>query len=501
MAAKLKVVEDEDAFVLPSGDMGKEEGSSFGYFDKMLFGWRDGLVFDYGDYEARDITEMMKTDYKANQIEKVMCLPIVSATRSIEKIKGDRGEHEWLSEFWEADSLNGGCTTPLDHITDLMTTAISYKRAYFELIWGIGQGDFAGKTVLKKAAWRPQTTCRLLRDPMNGGFRGFEQEAYFAGPQITKGVWPIRIPPQRSFVYIHGVRRDPLNGTSDMEIAYWAWKTKQKILFLWFQFLEAVSLPRTVVAANDLTTAQQIAGQIAKLKSSGIIPVAHSGNADQVTISPLDVSGKGSEEFRNAIAWLEQCATNSVLAGFLDLTSQATGTQGQTRGSNALSKNASDYFNQSLESKVREMEYSIRKYLFAPLVRYNFGADAHVPKLKFEPLNDIDKETSVELFQAFAGNPVPNPNIPAEFVEMLARQVADYIGLDGREVAKLFRKAAADAKKAAAAAGVNPAGQEVAGIAGATDAAAGMMQGKAPTPKMIQNPFDPTGPMIPEPTE
>ena len=93
-------------------------------------------------------------------------------------------------------------------------------------------------------------------------------------PERLVNHWPIRVPRKRAFVYVHGKRLDPLSGTSDLEIAYWCYKTKQKLMFLWFQFLEGVSLPRTIVKANDITVAQQVAGQVSRLKSSGVLPVA-----------------------------------------------------------------------------------------------------------------------------------------------------------------------------------------------------------------------------------
>lgn len=475
LVAKASLLAAEDGFNLPP--LNKEEGSEFGWFDRLLFGWRDGMVFDYGDWEARDLYEMFAKDYKAAQLEKVLSLPVLAAERSITPAKGDKGEAEWLTAYWETDHMSGGCKTPLDHIVDQMTTAIAYKRAYYEKVWTTGTGDFKGKTVYDKVAWRPQTTCRLMRDPHHGAFMGFEQEAYYVGPEITKGHWPIQIPRKRAFVYIHGLRRDPLNGVSDLEIPYWAWKTKQKILFLWFQFLEAVSLPRTVVTANDIGTAQQVARQIAKLKSSGIIPVAAPQGPSSVGITALDVSGKGAEQFQAAINWLDNAATDSVLAGFLNLTNR--GTAISPTGSFALSKDASDFFLQAEEQKTREMAYSIRRDLFAPLIRYNFGPSAAIPMYNFEPLNDVDKSNSVTLLQALLASPTSTTPVPPEFVADLASQVGNYIGLDAGTVKDQFAAASAAAQKAAAeqsAAGASDTGQGVAGMAGAVDQAATMVR-------------------------
>ena len=280
----VRVVRNEDGFDLPPLD--KEDGSSFGWFDRFTQGM-DPLgkyVTDFTDWEARDLHEMLAKDYKARQMESVLTLPIISAEHTITPAKGDKGEAEWLKAFWDQDHLSGGCKETLDQIIDRMTSAFSYKRAYMEKVFTKGKGDFEGKIIYDTLGWRPQTTCRLMRDPRHGTFMGFEQEPYYVGPEISRDKWPIKIMANRAFVYTHGTRRDPLNGTSDMEVAFWAWKTKQKILLLWFQFLQSVALPRIVVKANDGDTATGIAQQIAKMKSSGVLPVAVPGGPASVGI-------------------------------------------------------------------------------------------------------------------------------------------------------------------------------------------------------------------------
>lgn len=472
--AKLQVVREDDGFDLPR--LGQEDGSVFGFFDQWNMGAdpTGKFITDLSDWEARDMHDMLGKDYKAQQIEKVLSLPILSAERTI--VSGGPGgeaEAKWLQEYWAADRFSGGCRTSLDQIIALATSAFYYKRAYFEKVWRRGTGKFSGKYVYDDIAWRPQTTCRLMRDPKNGRFKGFEQEAYYVGPEIARpNKWPIRVPPNRAFVYTHGTDRDPVNGTSDMEVAFWAWKTKQKVLMLWFQFLAGVSLPRIVVTSGDTTTSQQVAQQVARLKSSGVIPVSSPGGPDAVQITPLDVSGKGAEQFKEAIQWLDQAATQSVLAGFLDLTSNAT----DGAGSYALSKNAADFFLQSLEAKARELEDQVRQQLFAPLIYHNFGPNAIIPKLRFEPLNDIDKETAVNLLKQAMAAPPGGP-VPTSFIAALAEQVATTLGMDGKEARDEFKKsfdaAAAQAKAEALAqnGGLGPHASGVASIAGATKAA------------------------------
>lgn len=486
--AELQVIHEEDGFNLPP--LGREDGSAFGWFDRWNVGTTpDGkFITDLSDWEARDMHEMLTKDYKSQQIENVLSLPITSAEYTIGPAKGDKGEAEWLNNYWQADVFAGGCRTSLKQIISLMTSAFYYKHAFFEKVFDTGRGQFKGKYVYTDVAWRPQTTCRLIRDPNNGRMVGFEQEAYYLGPEISKpGKWPIQIGAQRAFVYTHGTRRDPINGTSDMEVAFWAWRTKQKILMLWFQFLQSVSLPRVAVKAGDLATAQAVAREIARLKSSGVVPLAVPGGPDSVSIESLDQSGKGAAQFLQAIQWLDSAATNSVLAGFLDLTgmaaARADGGRGGNGGSYALSKDASDFFLQSLEAKAHEMEDQIRRQLFAPLIQANFGNDAAVPVLKFEPLNDIDKATAVELLKgAMAGR--PGGPVPTAFIAGLAEQVAGSLGMDGGQMRDAFKQsfdaAAAEAKAQESilgAASSGPVGQGIAGMAGAAKTAQAMLKG------------------------
>lgn len=479
MASRLQVVRSDDGFDLPR--LGQEDGTTFGYFDRWNMGTTpDGkYVVDLSDWEARDMHEMLTKDYKAQQIEKVLSLPLTSATWTIQPAQGDKGEADWLKAYWSTDAFAGGCRTSLDQIIGLMTSAFYYRRAYFEKVFMKGVGQFEGKIVYDDVAWRPQNTCRLMRDPKTGRYVGFEQEAFYLGPNITNyNKWPIQIPANRAFVYTHGTRRDPLNGTSDMEVAYWAWKTKQKVLMLWFQFLQSVSLPRITVKASDTNTATAVAQEIARMKASGVLPLGVPGGPDSVAIDTLDVSGKGSDQFHQAINWLDTAATDSVLAGFLNLTGAANMTH--FGGSYALSKDASDFFLQSLEAKAREMEVQIRAGLFAPLIFHNFGLNAAVPRIKFEPLNDIDKEAAIGLLKQAMAAPPGGP-VPTSFISELAGQVATYLGLDGNVAVEDFKKsfdaaaaqaqAQALAKEGATPGGGSPTGQAVAGMAGAVGAA------------------------------
>jgi Protein of unknown function (DUF935) len=492
-----KVIHAEDAFSTPQLDT--ESGSALGWWDRLFIGYRDGKIFDYSDWTARDLASMMRKPGKHKQIEAVITYPTVAAERSIipgglnAKLSAgdkaaaldtsstspdDSGTNEvvsWLREFWTLDEFSGGCETDLNLVIDQMTSAATYKKSFHEIEWTTGIGDYEGQIVPKGIYWRPQTTTRLLRDPKrNAKPWGLEQDKIYLGNMIgnytdkdSKTPF-IEIPLQRSLIHIHGARRDPINGLSDLEVPYWAYKTQQKVLFLWLQFAEGVSLPRAVVKAQDVDTAKQVAQSIVQAKGSGVIPVGIDGRADAVSVDVLDMSGKGGDSFQSIITWLDQTSVDSVLAGFLNLTSNTSG------GGYALSSDASDFFLMTLESKNREIERDIRRGLFAPMTRYNFGPRVSVPALKFEPLNAEDKTAAVNMLQGLMAGRDPSI-IPDEFLGALAGQVANYLGMNGAAVEKAFQGSAAKAAAAAAqqnAAFASVPGQQLAQVAGGVNAAA-----------------------------
>lgn len=488
-ARQLSVVSDGDGWMQPlaKGDIDHEEGTSFGYMERLFYAFDDGAVLDYGNWEAIDLRTMMEADYKARQIFNAITLPIISAKKHIEPAKGDSGEAEFVSKVFSfdadaADVLNGAaCKTPLDTVVAQMTSAVAYRRSFHEKVWTKGSGDLAGNHIYDKIAYRPQTTCRIMRHPRSGEIIGFEQDAYLTGSGVAlkRGMDRPRIKSNRAVIHIHGSSLDPINGTSVMEIPYWAYKTKQKLLFLWFQYLEGVALPRSAVISNDETTSRRVAGALRKTKNSGVVPVWTTDVAN-FKIDTLDLSGaQGAAEFMKAISFLDQCSTQEVLAGFLDL----TGTD-KVGGSYALSSDGSDFFLQSDEARNRELESTVRSQIFAPLIRYNMGPSARVPHYRIDPLTAENKQAAIDMLTKLLGSRSAT-EVPLEFIGEMAASVSDSFGLDGDKVRASFEKAAVDAKALAAQQSkqmASPPGQQVAAINGVVSQATQIAK-KATRPK------------------
>lgn len=431
--------------------MEREQGTAFDRESIMFASFSDGTVFDYGQWEAADIDEMLKRDGKAKTIEAVLTLPIRQAPHTIGagQNKAPAQVVDFINEALTTPANNGGMSTSLNLIIAQMTGAISKRRAFFEKVFK--QND-EGYTVYDKIAWRPQSTCTITRDKMTGAFQGFKQI-----PIRWDDTNEISWTPQYSFVYLHGVHRDPMAGVSDMEIPLWCYKTKQKIRFLWYQFLEGQSLPKVVVKAQDQTTADVVAKKVIGLRSGGVVGI----DENMVSLDVLQSSGKGADQFQAALNYLDAEASNSVLAGFTDLASAAA----SGAGSLALSKDQSDFFLMSRQAVTKEMADAINQYLIPDLVAYRFGAKTPCPEFEFGQITEEDAQVTINMLSSLAA--APTLRLPTAFMDELTIKVARYLELDETKVEAGLKQAAADALKAAQ----NPQQAAVAPIVGPVNAA------------------------------
>lgn len=419
--------------------VGPEIGSPFD--DTRLFGgWEDGKVFDYDDWSARDFEEMLDRDGKAQTLERVLTLPIRSARTDIQPQKGDSGEAEWLNTFLETPANAGGMSVAWGTVIGQATSAFVLRKAFFEKVFAVGKGNFEGKIVFDKIAWRPPTTCQLARDSQTGSFAGFRQRPYWPDPTRAKSDnlgW-IDYDPNRSWVYIHGTDRNPMRGTSELEVTLWCYRTKQKLRYLWYSFLEGQAIPKAIVRDKDFNNAKNVAKRVAQLKNAGVIAVE-----GITTIDPFESSGQGAGQFSDAIRFLDGEMSGSVLAGFTDLTSNAaSGT-----GSYALSKDATDFFLQSRKGVADELADSITNHLLADLITYNFGPNAVAPKFVFTDLTEPSMDETFALLSTVAqSGRIP---LPSEFTEELALRVGEYMDLDIDKLRTAFQRDAALAEQQA----------------------------------------------------
>ena len=444
----------------------KEEGSAFD-LDSILFSaFEGGSVFHYDVTGfVRDIKEMLTgpaPDPKAQTLESVLTLPIRQAPFFVKQGRARKEVYERIDRILTQPANNGGMTTPMNLVIAQMTNAFTYKKSFFEKVWTTD--EIGGGIMYSKIAWRPPGTCAVERDEKTGAFQGFRQMPIRMDDTDEK-----RFKPQRAFVYIHGSHRDPMEGVSDLLVTQWCYKTKQKIRFLWYQFLEGQALPKTVVTAPDETAATAAAKKIIGLRQGGVV-----GVSNQIKADALESSGRGAAEFKAAMQWLDGEASASCLAGFTDLGAMAaSGT-----GSFALSKDQTDFFLMSREAEKREMQDYINQYLIADLVFWNFGPKEIAPTFEFGPINQDDAGAAISLLQATAQTPVNQSVLPQEFFDELTLRVAGFLELDVVTVKDGLERAR---KEAEAQAALSPdpavaAAPQVAGVKAAVDTATNAVQ-------------------------
>ena len=404
-----------------------------------VLSWSDSLFLDYLDpsfgsiswWEAKDYQQMLRTESQARKVEQLLTLPLLSAPIEIKPGKGDKGECEWVTDALTRKANMGGMSTPLRMVIAQMTTAVTYRVASFEKVWGPAAGN---RVMYEKLAFRPATNTRVIRDRKSGAYLGLQQDPPYGG------IEPIKIPANRAFTYVHGQHRSPVLGSSDMEIPLVCWKAKQKLRFLWFLFLEVHAQPRTAFSdtretPGDHEATKSAAKLFTQLRGGGAValPPGVEGNV-------LETGGHAADLFQQALKYLDGEMTGQVLAQFADL----AGAAADGKGSLALSRDQSDFYMLSRRYIADEMGEAATNWLVADLVRHNFGPDAACPTLGLGPLVTPDLGTMLDALQGFG-----KESVPAEFVAYLIEQTSIALGMKPDKVAEMVKAATAAHEKAA----------------------------------------------------
>ena len=403
-----------------------EVGSSFEW-DTPFSEYEKGNVFVYEEPMVRDYRHMLRTDGTAQSIERMLTYPIISAPWEIDPAKGDTGEAEFIYDALTALPHQGGPLTTVEQFVSQMTDAFTMKRAYFEKVFRTNDD---GKVVYHKLAFRPPETCRPAYDGRRSDPKGYKQLPLIFSKGIPAVSWNagesdwVYIPPERSFVYIHGMHRDPILGISDMQIPYHCFQTKRKIRWLWYQFLDQGVLPKTIVRNPDEGQARLDARKIAQLRGKGVV-----GVNSQTEVDPFEASGRAGEAYVQAMAWLDSEMLDSGLLGFMGLSSQAA----SGKGSYALAESLSKMYLRTRRMVAMDMARQITNEVIGPLIAYNFGPKASIPRFKFGPLSEANEVNVLDVFSKVA---TTGAKVPVEFYDQLVNRVATLLELDPGKVAK-----------------------------------------------------------------
>lgn len=400
---------------------------------------------------VREVERMLDQGGQPAAVEKALTLPIRAANLTIEKPDKDIGQTEFVRDVLFSAGQAQGMKPDLVGIVSQVAQAIAVKKTFHELVW---EKRPDGKFGYASVAWRPPSSCEVIRDRRSGRIQGFRQfvdqatavelggrgdprdesDVVEVGDAKSDEFGYVRIPAARSMVYVHGQHRDPINGVSDLAVTYWAWKMQQKILLIWSIFLDGQSQPKVLAYGADKPSADANARAIASLRGSGVLGLVRELGSDPA-LKPFDIletSGNGAAQFQEMITYLEQQMSKSVLAGFLDLTSNAT----RGVGSYALSADQSGLFLTSRQSAAKEISSAVTDQLIAPLVRVNFGADAAVPRLVFEKMSADQNTQAMQMLQQLGS--AQNMSVPPGFLDLLIERVGQYLDLPDEKVEKML---------------------------------------------------------------
>lgn len=437
---------DTDLHMLMA-DLERETGSIYDWVTWPTGVWID--VDDQGNERVINLPErayatkvdrMIRIDGQASQVFEVLTLPLLSADWSIQTPTGDTGQAEFVRNVILRPGIEGGMQTSFEELLGEMSLATAVKRTYHEKVW---TRDDKGRSVYDRIAWRPPGACELIRDLRSGRVAGFREYMDFGlhqhgddavTAQIDKDGY-VEIPSRRALIYIHGQRRDPVNGISSMEATWNAYALKEKLLSLWLTFLGTLSIPRVLAYGRDPVEAKNNAMNIAKLRTGGVAPVTRPEAALRM-FDILDNSGKGADQFSSMIAYLDQAMTHSVLAGFLDLTRQATG-QGAAgaRGSHALNQGSMDMFLQSRTAIANEMARIFTHQVIAPMVWRNYGMGASIPSLICAKLTADQVDKVMAMLTAIGAS--TTFTVPPDFIGLLIVKAAAYLDMDEQQVEQM----------------------------------------------------------------
>lgn len=447
---------DLGALTVPDeGQFDEEFTTAFDWLGKPPELWFDhDRVIERSDRPwIRRVNETLESDGRGRAVEAAITLPIRSAVPQIEPTEDDRGQAEFVQEALFAPVEAGGMRTPLATFIGQVANALLVRRTFHEKVFTRRED---GRIVYKKLAWRPPESCEVWRDPRSAEILGFRQYQYLdaMGRPTLQAVpgserddpFYATVPISRAFIYTHGQHRDPINGVSDMEVVVWAHEMKMKIVWLWEAFLDGVATPRIAVYGKDKPEVERRAKAMAALRGGGVAGFIRQGS-DENVYDAIESAQTGATSFQEMIRWLDNVASESVMAGHLGLTGGAT----EGRGSLALSKDASGLYLASRQGVAREIADAVTAEIVAPLVHLNFGVGTAVPRFTFESVDTSKTAHIMEMFNTLST--AGSTQIPQEFILLLMELVAQYLDLPTDKVEAMIEeqeKVIAQGREAAA---------------------------------------------------
>lgn len=338
----------------------------------------------------RDFTRYIERDGMGQALDYALTLPLRMGLPYIEPHREDKGEAEFIRRCLFASAAEGGMTTPIQDVQAQMTSGVTHRFAPFEMVYDSNGPEI----ILHKLAFRPQSKIRILRD-RNGSFNGYMEKG-----ERELDEWGIGKPyeltfgPDKVFVYFHGGNRKPSYGESALEAPYQHHIEKLKIMRLSNEHLANHALGVWIGTHAPRASEKKRKGFFDALKA-----LRGGGRMVKGPDEKVEALGQSTanEDFRSEKAYHDAQACLSCLVQFL-LLSLSTGPTGTGIGSNALSRDHSDFFTMSQESRREEMALALTNHVAAKLISINFPNPKY-PVIRYLPLSDNERQAALEVWK------------------------------------------------------------------------------------------------------
>ncbi|MEM5789371.1 MAG: DUF935 domain-containing protein, partial [Syntrophobacteraceae bacterium] len=325
---------------------------------------------DNGDVllQAELFEEMEEKDpHLASQFQ-VRKLAVQGLSWEILPTDGNEAQSKGIAEF---------CTEAMsslddfdDHVLDLLD-ALPKGYSMMEILWDTASGQ-ANITDLrwvhpKKVTFWDSIYPRVLTD--EDPVRGID-------------------PPPWKFVYHRYKARSGYDTRAGiLRVCAWMYLFKNYAVKDWVGFAEVYGMPLRVGKYEPGATKADKDALLGAIRSIGSDAAGIISKATEIEFIEQKLSGSGQNTFEVLTRFCDAQMSKAILGQ--TLTSEAGGGQGQ--GSYALGQVHSDVRQDLVEADCRALGKTLTQQILRPLVGFNFGWDAPVPRFRFlyEPPEDL----------------------------------------------------------------------------------------------------------------
>lgn len=363
-----------------------------------------------------ELEKMLLRDGQCQAVEMGLTKPLKNTKPELEG--GSPAARRLVEKALLKNEHEGGMTTPLNMVLDQMDSAITLRRAPFEIVWKEDDKDKSIHT-FKKIKLLPVSTCRILPDK-NGTFNGFIQDGItITGSRNGEETFN----PKKSFVYFHDGARYPLRGRTAFQTAYFDHLDKLKVKRLWYIYLQlfALGIRTGKTQSSSESDHDSLLNRMNRVRGGGNLILGPTEEVEGVD------SGSGGADFEKAVSAINREITVSTLLQFLNLGgSEGTGAQ-------SLSEDHHSLFDDMQQGIQSDKQDHVNRYLVGKLVAQNLGPNAAAPKIKLAPIKSDDVKSALARFDLLAAKPehqVPGPVFNAIMRKAMQSMDIDMAGLE-----------------------------------------------------------------------